>query len=325
MRIRLRHPGPPKSDNRPRGGAAAPRRSEPVHSPERRAEDAAARHSARRTTRESVRPGGGVQSREWARSVRRARGARRCGADAASRASSCGRLRPSGPTSASVAGYGRSRRHVGDRSEAALPASIALSMAMRSALGSTRTDSVPSTTGRLRNSCSTELPACGGDGDRCATRARAPAGDHPSVRQGEGPVLLFVHGLLVSHTLWELVIERARRLGTACVAIDLPLGAHRRADATRTPTSPPRGVARDDRRASWSSSTCATSCWSDNDTGGAICQLVVAHHPERLAGLVLTTCDAYEHFPPPLLKGADLPRAQAPFRRCAPSDGPHSR
>jgi pimeloyl-ACP methyl ester carboxylesterase len=39
-----------------------------------------------------------------------------------------------------------------------------------------------------------------------------------------------------------------------------------------------------------------------NDTGGAICQLVVAHHPERLAGLVLTTCDAYEHFPPPLLK-----------------------
>ena len=39
-----------------------------------------------------------------------------------------------------------------------------------------------------------------------------------------------------------------------------------------------------------------------NDTGGALCQLVVAHHPERLAGLVLTTCDAYEHFPPPLLR-----------------------
>jgi pimeloyl-ACP methyl ester carboxylesterase len=39
-----------------------------------------------------------------------------------------------------------------------------------------------------------------------------------------------------------------------------------------------------------------------NDTGGAICQLVVAHHPERLAGLVLTTCDAYEHFPPAFVK-----------------------
>jgi pimeloyl-ACP methyl ester carboxylesterase len=39
-----------------------------------------------------------------------------------------------------------------------------------------------------------------------------------------------------------------------------------------------------------------------NDTGGALCQLVVARHPERLAGLVLTTCDAYEHFPPPFVK-----------------------
>jgi pimeloyl-ACP methyl ester carboxylesterase len=39
-----------------------------------------------------------------------------------------------------------------------------------------------------------------------------------------------------------------------------------------------------------------------NDTGGAICQLVVAHHPDRLAGLVLTTCDAYEHFPPAFVK-----------------------
>jgi pimeloyl-ACP methyl ester carboxylesterase len=43
-----------------------------------------------------------------------------------------------------------------------------------------------------------------------------------------------------------------------------------------------------------------------NDTGGAICQLVVAHHSERLAGLVLTTCDAYEHFPPPALKPMKL-------------------
>ena len=42
------------------------------------------------------------------------------------------------------------------------PASIALSIAMRSALGSTRTDSVPSTTGRLRISGSTEMSACEG-------------------------------------------------------------------------------------------------------------------------------------------------------------------
>jgi pimeloyl-ACP methyl ester carboxylesterase len=35
-----------------------------------------------------------------------------------------------------------------------------------------------------------------------------------------------------------------------------------------------------------------------NDTGGALCQLVVAHHPERVGRLVLTPCDAFENFPP---------------------------
>jgi len=38
-----------------------------------------------------------------------------------------------------------------------------------------------------------------------------------------------------------------------------------------------------------------------NDTGGAICQLVIAHYPERISRLVLTNCDAFEHFFPPLV------------------------
>jgi hypothetical protein len=38
------------------------------------------------------------------------------------------------------------------------------------------------------------------------------------------------------------------------------------------------------------------------DTGGAIAQLVAVEHPEHLGGLVLTSCDAFEHFPPPILK-----------------------
>jgi pimeloyl-ACP methyl ester carboxylesterase len=39
-----------------------------------------------------------------------------------------------------------------------------------------------------------------------------------------------------------------------------------------------------------------------NDTGGAICQLVAAHHPERIGRLVLTPCDAYENFLPPAFR-----------------------
>ena len=126
-----------------------------------------------------------------------------------------------------------------------------------------------------------------------------PQGTVRVYERGEGPVLLFIHGLLVNHTLWDLVIERLA--GThRCVAIDLPLGAHpkpMRPDADLSP----KGLA------SMIAGVMDELDLKDvvlvgNDTGGALCQLVVAHHHERLAGLVLTTCDAYEHFPPPRLK-----------------------
>ena len=39
-----------------------------------------------------------------------------------------------------------------------------------------------------------------------------------------------------------------------------------------------------------------------NDTGGAICQFVIAEHPGRIGALVLTNCDAYENFLPPLIR-----------------------
>ena len=130
-------------------------------------------------------------------------------------------------------------------------------------------------------------------------RVELPHGTVRVYEQGEGPVLLFVHGLLVSHTLWDLVVERLADRHR-CLAIDLPLGAHRdpmRPDADLSP----RGLA---------SIVAGVMDELDlhdvtlvgNDTGGAICQIVVAHHPERLAGLVLTTCDAYEHFPPAFVK-----------------------
>jgi pimeloyl-ACP methyl ester carboxylesterase len=41
-----------------------------------------------------------------------------------------------------------------------------------------------------------------------------------------------------------------------------------------------------------------------NNTGGAICQLVVASHPARISRLVLTNCDAFEEFPPRKLRRA---------------------
>jgi pimeloyl-ACP methyl ester carboxylesterase len=126
-----------------------------------------------------------------------------------------------------------------------------------------------------------------------------PQGTVRVYERGEGPVLLFVHGLLVNHTLWDLVIDRLAD-SHRCVAIDLPLGAHpepMRPDADLSPKGVAAMIA-----GVMDELDLKDVVLVGNDTGGALCQLVVAHHPERLAALVLTTCDAYEHFPPPRLK-----------------------
>ncbi len=129
--------------------------------------------------------------------------------------------------------------------------------------------------------------------------------------RGEGPVLLFVHGLLVDHTLWDEVVDRLADRHR-CVAVDLPLGAHRtpmRPDADLTPPAVARLVAE-----VMDALDLRDVVLVGNDTGGGLCQMVVAAHPERLAGLVLVTCDAYEHFPPAVLRPAAwLGRAPAPL------------
>lgn len=116
---------------------------------------------------------------------------------------------------------------------------------------------------------------------------------------GTGPTLVFLHGIFVNSALWRRVIpllsERFR-----CIAPDLPLGAHRlplRPDADLSP----RGVA------DLVADLLAALDLHDvtlvgNDTGGAICQLVITHHPERITRLVLTNCDAFEAFFPPLVR-----------------------
>lgn len=116
--------------------------------------------------------------------------------------------------------------------------------------------------------------------------------------QGTGPALVFIHGLLANNLLWSRVIplltSRYR-----CIAPDLPLGSHAlplRPDADMSPTGVARLVADFLDALDLHEVTLI-----GNDTGGAICQLVIAHHPERITRLVLTNCDAFEQFFPPLV------------------------
>ena len=39
-----------------------------------------------------------------------------------------------------------------------------------------------------------------------------------------------------------------------------------------------------------------------NDSGGAISQILVTRHPERIGRLVLTNCDTHDNFPPGIFK-----------------------
>ncbi len=64
---------------------------------------------------------------------------------------------------------------------------------------------------------------------------------------GEGPVVLFLHGLLVNGMLWRDVV--AELDGVRCVVPDWPLGSPRAGDGPRTPTS------RRARSPAWSTSS----------------------------------------------------------------------
>src|SRR5438270_2195277 len=117
--------------------------------------------------------------------------------------------------------------------------------------------------------------------------------------EGAGAPVVLVHGLLVNGRVWERLVP-ALAGSARCIVPDLPLGSHRRPmqpDADLSPTGLATLIAEVIERLELDDVTLV-----GNDTGGALCQLVSAHHPERIGRLVLTNCDSFEHFPPPAFR-----------------------
>jgi pimeloyl-ACP methyl ester carboxylesterase len=116
----------------------------------------------------------------------------------------------------------------------------------------------------------------------------------------DGRPVVFIHGYSMGSSLWGALSQRLAARGLRCVAPTWPLGAHTepmRSDAELTM----EGIA------AMVSELLEALSLEDvvlvgNDTGGAIAQLVATGKPDRLGALVLTSCDAFEHFPPPILK-----------------------
>ena len=110
------------------------------------------------------------------------------------------------------------------------------------------------------------------------------------------PPVVFVHGLLVDSRLWAPVAERLAAEGVRSYAPTLPLGAHELPMNAGADLSPP-GVARlvGDFIAALGLDNVTIV---GNDTGGAICQLMLGGDTSRIGAAVLTNCDAFDAFPP---------------------------
>jgi pimeloyl-ACP methyl ester carboxylesterase len=121
--------------------------------------------------------------------------------------------------------------------------------------------------------------------------------------RGDGPALVFLHGLLVNANLWRKVVPRLAGQ-FRCLALDLPLGSHLmpmpNADLTPTGLADLIPEAMDALGADGATVI-------GNDTGGGICQILAARRPDRVARLVLTSSDAFENFPPRFFRNVLAP------------------
>lgn len=125
--------------------------------------------------------------------------------------------------------------------------------------------------------------------------ARVPAGKIEYRECGAGPPVVFVHGVGVNGALWRNVAPRLAD-SFRCIVPDWPLGSHShplRADADLSLPGLAAIVAEFLEALALDDVAIVA-----NDTGGAVAQRLVAERPERVGRLVLTSCDAFEKFPP---------------------------
>jgi len=146
-----------------------------------------------------------------------------------------------------------------------------------------------------------------------------PAGKLRYREAGEGKPVVFIHGYLVDGRLWDGVVDRLSDR-FRCFAPDWPIGAQQVAmkpDADLSPYGIAAIVASFLEALDLDDVTIV-----GNDSGGAMSQVLVTRHPERIGRLVLTNCDTHTNFPPGPFKAmppiAGLPGGMAvlaaPFR-----------
>jgi pimeloyl-ACP methyl ester carboxylesterase len=114
--------------------------------------------------------------------------------------------------------------------------------------------------------------------------------------RGAGPVVVLLHGLAMNSSLWRHVIDDLRS-DYRCIAPTLPLGGHRRPmrpDADLSMPGQVRLIAEFLERLDLHDVTLV-----GNDWGGALL-LVSEGRAQRVGRLVLSSCEAFDNYPPGL-------------------------
>lgn len=148
------------------------------------------------------------------------------------------------------------------------------------------------------------------------TVVRRPYGPIRVYERGTGAPIVFVHGLLANAAAWRKVVPLLAD-GHRCITVDWPFGGHSlpmTPGADLSPTGLADIVADLIEHLDLREVTLV-----GNDGGGMLSQLLVTRRPERIARLVLTPCDAYDNFPPPMFQYlcwlARVPRSTSAFSR----------
>lgn len=132
----------------------------------------------------------------------------------------------------------------------------------------------------------------------CRMKVETPSGRIAYVEDGEGPVALFVHGVLLNSHLWRHQIKSLSDI-RRCIAPDLlahgdtEIGAGQDVSVTANAEM---------LRQFLDALKIDQVDLVGNDSGGGIAQIFAARYPERVRTLTLTNCDAHDNWPPEAFK-----------------------
>ena len=128
----------------------------------------------------------------------------------------------------------------------------------------------------------------------CAT----PSGRIAFSESGQGPVALFVHGVLLNSHLWRHQLSGLSDI-RRCIAVDLL--AH--GDTEIAPAQDVSVTANAKMLVQFLDALgIDTVDLVGNDSGGGIAQIFAAENPSRVRTLTLTDCDAHDNWPPDAFK-----------------------